>query len=238
MMQQSSTSVLVVNSNTPLASNTIPMVSPSSTTIPLANTSIENPISSSNLTDVQAQMMLMLMESFSKLSTVLANKTQDTKAEVKSDWPKFGGDPKKFKPWYLSIVAQISIPPWREFYDQSTNSIVTSTSNMGLSSKLNAKLLVSLEGQALQDMVSRSHLRAKGIQLLQELVRTYKQCKVPEVLVAKAGEFWSKTKRGQTESMDSYYNRFHDLLEDLSEADDKISTTSAMHLFFYTGYRI
>ncbi len=178
--------------------------------------------------------MPMLTESFSKLSTVLANNTLDTKAEVKYDWPKFGGDPKKFKPWYLSIVAQISIPPWREFYDQSTNSIVTSTSNMGLNSKLYAKFLVSLEGQALQDMVSRSHLRANRIQLLQELVQTDKQCKVPEVLAAKAGEFWSKTKRGQTESMDSYYNRFHDLLEDLNEADDKISTTSAMHQFIFT----
>lgn len=50
------------------------------------------------------QMMLMLTESFSKLSTVLADKNQETK----SDWLKFLVDTKKFKSWYLSIIAQLS----------------------------------------------------------------------------------------------------------------------------------
>ncbi len=90
------------------------------------------------------------------------------------------------------------------------------THNTALNSKLYAKLLVSLEGQALQDVVSRSHLRANGILLLHELVQTYCPCKVPEVLAAKAGEFWSKLKRGQNESIDSYYNCFQELLEDLN----------------------
>jgi len=185
-------------------------------------------------TDVQSQMMLMLTESFAKLSNVLGEKTQDSKTEVKSEWPKFSGDVKKFKSWYLLIVAQLSIPPWQELYDPETNSIVKSTTNSTLNSKLYAKLLVSLEGQALQDVVSRSHLRANGILLLQELVQTYRPCKVPEVLAAKAGEFWSKLKRGQNESIDSYYNRFQELLEDLNEADDKISTPSAMRQFIFT----
>jgi hypothetical protein len=131
-------------------------------------------------------------------------------------------------------VAQISIPPWQEFYDSDTNSIVKTTKNTALNSKLYAKLLVSLEGQALQDVVSRSQLRVNGILLLHELVQTYHRCKVPEVLAAKAGEFWSKLKRGQNESIDSYYNRFQELLEDLNEADDKISTTSAMRQFIFT----
>ena len=172
--------------------------------------------------DVQSHMMLMLTESFTKLSIVLGEKTQDHKTEVKSEWPKFAGDVKKFKSWYLLIVVQISIPPWQEFYDSNTNSIVKTTHNTALNSKLYAKLLVSLEGQALQDVVSRSHLRANGILLLHELVQTYCPCKVPEVLAAKAGEFWSKLKRGQNESINSYYNRFQELGEDLNEADDKI----------------
>jgi len=117
-------------------------------------------------TDVQSQMMLMLTESFAKLSNVLGEKTQDSKTEVKSEWPKFSGDVKKFKSWYLLIVAQLSIPPWQELYDPETNSIVKSTLNSTLNSKLYAKLLVSLEGQALQDVVSRSHLRANGILLI------------------------------------------------------------------------
>ncbi len=34
--------------------------------------------------------------------------------------------------------------------------------------------------------------------------------------------------------IDSYYNRFHDLLDDLSDADEPISTKSAMHHFIFT----
>jgi hypothetical protein len=96
----------------------------------------------------------MMTESFAKLSTALTDKSQETK----TDWPKFSGDIKKFKAWYLSIVAQLSLPPWSEFYDASTNSIVTMTQNSSLNSKLYAKLLVALEGQTLQDVVSRTHL--------------------------------------------------------------------------------
>jgi len=41
--------------------------------------------------DIQSQMLMMLTDSFSKLSTVLSEKS-----ESKSDWPKFSGDAKKF----------------------------------------------------------------------------------------------------------------------------------------------
>jgi len=180
--------------------------------------------------DVQAQLLLTLTESFSKMSAVLTDRSSDTK----TDWPKFSGDTKKFKPWYLSIVAQLSLAPWNEFYDHTTNMIVTITTNQPLNAKLYAKLLVALEGQALQDIVSRSHLRANGLLLLHELVQTYKPKNVPEVLAAKAGEFWSKIKRSPNETVDSYYNRFHDLLDDLSQAEDRISTKSAMRQFIFT----
>jgi len=63
-------------------------------------------------------------------------------------------------------------------------------------------------------------LRANGVLLLQELVQTYQPKHVPEILAAKAGEFWSQTKRHPNESVDSYYNRFQELLEELSHADD------------------
>jgi hypothetical protein len=217
----------------------IPAVSSSSSSNPIADgthspTHYVNSNTGMRQVDIQSQMMLMLMESFSKLSTVLADKSQDVKSEVKTDWPKFSGDVKKFKSWYLSIVAQLSIPHWQEFYDQATNSIVSSTTNTTLNGKLYAKLLASLEGQALQDMVSRSHVHANGILLLRELVQTYRPCKVPEVPAVKAGEFWSKMKRGQNESIDSYFNHFQELLEDLNEADDKISTSSAMRQFIFT----
>jgi len=54
------------------------------------------------------------------------------------------------------------------------------------------------------------------------------------VIIAKTGEFWSKMKRKQNESVDSYFNRFHELLEDLSDSEDKISDKSAMWHFLFT----
>jgi hypothetical protein len=84
---------------------------------------------------------------------------------------------------------------------------------------LYAKLLVSLEVQALQDIVSRPQLQANGVLLLWELVQSYRPKNVPEVLAAKTGEFWSHTKCLPTKSIDTY--QFHELL-------------SAMHHFIFT----
>lgn len=188
---------VIPSSSTPVVSSSSPMSN--------GNLSATPQVSGLNSNDVQAQLMLALTESFSKMTTIMTERSSDTK----SDWPKFSGDTKKFKSWYLSIVAQLSLPPCSEFYDASTNSVVTVTAHQALNAKLYAKLLVALEGQALQDIVSRSHLHANGLLLLQELVQTYKPKNVPEVLAAKAGEFWSKIKRAPNESVDLYYNRFH-----------------------------
>jgi len=82
-------------------------------------------------------------------------------------------------------------------------------------------------------MVSRKHIRANGILLLKELAQTYKPCNVPEVVAAKTS-VWSNTKRLPNETIDSYYNHFHQLLDDLSYADEPISTKSAIHHFIFT----
>jgi hypothetical protein len=131
--------------------------------------------SKSPTNDVQTQMMMMLTETFSKLSTVLVDKTYDTK----SDWPKFSGDSKKDRSWYLAIMAQVSLPPWQELYEPTMNDVVSATSNATLNGKLYAKPLVSLEGSALQSIVPRKHIRANGLLLLQELTQTYKPKNIP-----------------------------------------------------------
>jgi hypothetical protein len=131
-------------------------------------------------------------------------------------------------------MSQISLSPWKELYDNTKNDVVSSTTNTLLNEKLYAKLLISLEGQVLQDVVTRSHLCANGILLLQELVQTYRPKHVPEVLAAKVGEFWSQTKRLPSESVHSYYNHFQELLEALSHANNEISTKSAMHHLIFT----
>ncbi len=85
------------------------------------------------------------------MTTVIA----DSKTpETKSEWPKFNGDTKKFRSWYLAIMAQLSLAPWVELYDSVRHDVVNQTTNTTLNRKLYAKLITCLEGQVLQNMVS------------------------------------------------------------------------------------
>jgi hypothetical protein len=179
--------------------------------------------------DVQTQMLMMLMESFSKLSSALSEKSRDTK----SDWPKFSGDIKKFRAWYLEILVQLALLPWQELYDSVSHDVVSITTNTILNGKLYAKLLLSLEGTALQNIISCTHLCANGVLLLQELSQTYHPKNVPEVIMVKTSQFWGQTKRLSSESIDVYYNQFHELLDDLSTEDETISKTSAIQHFLF-----
>lgn len=54
-------------------------------------------------------------------------------------------------------MVQISIAPWKDLYDETTNDIVQSTGNTTLNGKFYAKIMAALEGQALQNMVSCKH---------------------------------------------------------------------------------
>jgi len=160
----------------------------------------------------------------------LETKTTDSKSE----WPKFSGDSKRFRTWYLAIMTQLSIHPWSALYDPGTNSIVSNTTDTLLNSKLYAKLISSLKGPALQNMVAHKHIRANGLLLIRELQQIYKPKNVLEVIAAKTGEFWSSTKRLSHETVDAYYSQFQELLEDLSEADEVISDKSAIRHFIFT----
>jgi hypothetical protein len=217
-------------SSSPTAPSITPTVQVSSASPVVSNSSVSMAhLPSQANQDVQAQMMVMLSDSFSKLSLALSEKSN-----LKSDWPKFSGDVKKFRSWYLAIIAQLSLPPWQEFYDTTRNDITPTTTNTWLNGKLYSKLLLALDGIALQSTVSKKYLRANGLLLLQDLVQTYKPKNVPEVIAAKTGEFWSNTKRHQNESIDAYFNRFQELLEDLSDAAEPISQKSATHHFLST----
>jgi len=108
-----------------------PQVILSSSTLP-ATLSSPSPLPSGS--DLQSQMLLMLTDSFSKLSSALTEHKQDSK----SDWYKFSGDSKKFHAWYLGIMAHISLPPWSELYNSSTNDVVASTTNNNLNGKLHS----------------------------------------------------------------------------------------------------
>jgi hypothetical protein len=146
------------------------VITPVSSPSPVLSSSTSPPVptplstgASTSSENFQVHMMTLLNETFSNLSTALAdNKSTD----VKTDWPKFSGDSKKFRAWHLAIMAQMSLFPWQELYDPVSNDIVQTTSNTTLNGKLYAKLLVSLEGQALQSIVSRKHLHANGVLLL------------------------------------------------------------------------
>jgi len=131
-------------------------------------------------------------------------------------------------------MAQLSLPPWSSLYDPVKNDIVTSTVDSQLNGKLYAKLLVCLEGQAMKNMISRKHLRANGLLLLQELHRMYKPKNVSEVLAAKTVEFWSKLKRANSEMVDNYYNRFHELLDEINDFRKTVSKQDAIRHFIFT----
>jgi len=180
--------------------------------------------------DPQTNLMSLLTETFTKLTATLSDK----KEEFKYEWPKFSGDQKKIRAWYMPIVTQLSLPPWQDLYDSTTNDVRLSTTNTSLNAKLYAKLLVCLEGSVFQSIVSREHLRANGLLLLQDLVQTYRPKHVPEVISAKTSLFWGGTKRQPHETIDKYYNRFRELLYEISGGPDQISMQSAMRHFLFT----
>jgi hypothetical protein len=201
------------NSSSNVPSTYLPVVTTSSPSASMPPSLNVTPSTPQHAQDVQSQMLMILTDSFSKLSSALSEKS-----DSKSDWPKFSGDAKKFHSWYLAIMAQLSLPPWMELYDEAKHDIKTTTTNVSLNGKLYSKLLLALDGSA-QSVVSKKYLRANGISLLQDLVQTYKPKKVPEIIAAKTGEFWSTMKRSPNESIDSYFNRFHELLDDLNDAE-------------------
>jgi hypothetical protein len=99
---------------------------------------------------------------------------------------------------------------------------------------LYAKLLTCLEGTALQSIVARSHLHSDGLQYLQDLTATHRPLHVPEIIAAKTVQFWGSTRRMSTETVDAYYNRFKELLNEIQDADGPIPTKNAMRHFIFT----
>jgi hypothetical protein len=192
-----------------------------------ASSANSSPVTLANSTD---QVLLLLTESFSKMAKALTEKSTESKAE----WPKFSGDPKKFRAWYLAIMMQLSMAPWSELYDPPRNEIVSSISNTSLNEKLYSKLILALEHNALQHVVSCKYLCTNGLLVLQDLVQTYKPKNIPEVIAAKTSEFWGTLKQSPSETVDAYYDRFQELLDDLAEADEPISTKSALRQFLFT----
>jgi len=46
------------------------------------------------------------------------------------------------------MMAQLSLPPWVEFYGSSKNDVILTTANVALNGKLYSKLFLALEGTA------------------------------------------------------------------------------------------
>jgi len=123
--------------------------------------------------DLESQMMIMLSESFNKLTTVLSDQKPDSKAE----WHKFLGDSKKFRAWYLGVMAHISLPPWSDFYDPIRSDVVLTTSNNLLNGKLYSKVLLALDGTAYQNFC---HQKASLRKWNQVAARTHPNVQVSQ----------------------------------------------------------
>lgn len=129
----------------------------SSASSPLVVPSVASTTGSSSspspfLGDFQTQFLTMLNNTFTQLTTVI-NDTKtiigDKGSDTKSKWPKFSSETKKFCAWYLGVMSQILITPWKDLYDSSNNNVVKHTLNVTLNDKLYAKVISALEGQAL-----------------------------------------------------------------------------------------
>jgi len=111
---------------TPIVKTQVDSPSASQAQVSLPGVGVVSNATASATPDLQSQMLQMLTESFSKLSTALTDKSNESKAE----WPKFSGDSKKFRTWYLAIMSQLSLPPWLELYDQTKNDVLHLPSNI------------------------------------------------------------------------------------------------------------
>jgi len=184
--------------------------------------------------DTQNHVVMMLAESFSKLSTLMVRDKSTN--DLKYEWPKFSGDTKSFKAWYLAILAQLSLPPWKDLYDASKKDIVKTTSNTILNGKLYAKLITCLVGSTLQSIVARTHLHYDDLSILHDLLETHQPLHIHEVIAAKTVQFWGNTKRMANESVNTYYNHFKELFDEIQDADGNIPVKNAVrHLIFMLG---
>jgi hypothetical protein len=99
-----------LSTQNPTAGPSTPVLSTLSAAVPtpVTSTLVSAHLTSaaSNQSDQQSEMVLLFVNSISKLSSVLGEKS-----ESKSHWSKFSGDQKKFRAWYYAIMAQISLPP-------------------------------------------------------------------------------------------------------------------------------
>jgi hypothetical protein len=175
---------------------------------------VDSVIQAPSPVDSNQQVMLMLAESFSKLSSIVL---QDKSNETKYDWPKFSGETKTFKAWYLAILAQLSLPQWQDVYEPSTKDIVLSITNVALNGKLYAKLITCLDGSALQSTVARTHLHSDGLLVLQDIYQTHQPLHIPEIIATKKVQFRGNMKRMPNESVDAYYNCFKELFDEIQE---------------------
>jgi len=221
------------NLRTSLLSQKIPSTTSPPTSIPCAQPAppVISVSQAQGSLDTNQQVMLMLAESFSKLSSIV---TQDKGNDTKYDWPKFSGDTKTFKAWYLAILAQLSLPQWQDLYDPLTKDIVKNTTNAALNGKLYAKLITCLDGSALQSIVARTHLHSNGISVLQDLYQTHRPLHIPEIIAAKTVQFWGNMKRLPSESVDTYYNRFKELFDEIQDAEGNIPVKNAVRHFIFT----
>jgi hypothetical protein len=62
----------------------------------------------------------------------------------------------------------------------------------------------------------------------------YRPKNVPEVIAAKTAEFRSKLKCSHNESVDTYYTRFHELLDEINDSRKMISKNDAIRHFIFT----
>jgi len=178
------------------------------------------------------QLMLQLIENTKTQQSFLASNMNDS---YDHRFPKFSGKPKEdFTTWYNQVLSVLATPKWSKLYDDATEEPIEETdAPPDLSKKLYMKLVLALDGEAQLVMMSKPHLRGKGLSYLKTLKTTYKRVLSDPQSIIKEQEF-ARPIRGQDESVNAFAARLIQTRKDLSEhvtiSDDRMRLRFIMGL--------
>jgi len=173
------------------------------------------PIPSNNQhLSLQDKLIQQLLENSNAQQTFYQSKLDEGSHDVK--FPKFSGKPdEKFNNWYNQILSVLATPKWCTLYDPVSEDIINeSEAPINLFTSLYSKLMLSLTGEAQNILMSKPHLRGKGLDSLKALQATYDLVMSDPQSLIKSAEF-ARPMRKPSETVTTYAARFIQLRKDL-----------------------
>jgi len=162
----------------------------------------------------QDKLIQQLVDNSNAQKTFYQSKLDESSHDVK--FPKFSGKTdEKFSNWYNQVLSVLATPKWCTLYDPVSEDIINeSEAPINLSTSLYSKLMLSLTGEAQNILMSKPHLRGKGLDSLKALQATYDLVMSDPQSLIKSAEF-ARPMRKPSESVTAYAARLIQLRRDL-----------------------